>query len=55
VGQSDSLRTEAYNMHSRAMAPDCPVCTGQSGNGRIQWLADVARTPDGAVFTGQSR
>jgi hypothetical protein len=38
----------------RAAPQDCPVCTEQYGNGRIQWStaadpqrsADVARTPD---------
>jgi hypothetical protein len=45
----DSLRREAADRHSLAVAPDCPVCTGlsgvhrtvrcangQKGNGRIQ-------------------
>jgi hypothetical protein len=38
----DSLRREATDRRSLAVAPDCPVCTGLSGvpradgNGRIQ-------------------
>jgi hypothetical protein len=45
-GTSGSLRREAHNGRSQAMAPDCPVCTGHSGNGRIQRSTDVARAPD---------
>jgi hypothetical protein len=42
-GQPNSLRREAHNGRSRAMAPDCPLCTEQSSNGRIQWstIADL--------------
>jgi hypothetical protein len=39
VGQPDSLRREATDRRSRAVAPDCPVCTGQTttvgSNGRL--------------------
>jgi hypothetical protein len=39
VGQPDSLRREATDRCSRAVAPDCPVCTGQTttvgSNGRL--------------------
>jgi hypothetical protein len=38
VGHSDSLHREAHNGCSRDVALDCPVCTRQSGNGRIQRL-----------------
>jgi hypothetical protein len=31
MGHPDSLRREAHNGRSRAVALDCPVCTGQSG------------------------
>jgi hypothetical protein len=31
VGQPDGLRREATGRRSRAVAPDCPVCTGLSG------------------------
>ena len=31
VGQPDGLRREAAGRRSRAVAPDCPVCTGLSG------------------------
>jgi hypothetical protein len=30
VGHQDSLRREAHNERSRAVAPDYPLCTGQS-------------------------
>jgi hypothetical protein len=42
LGQPDSLRREAHNGRSWDVAPDYPVCTRQSGNGRIQRSADVA-------------
>jgi hypothetical protein len=39
VGQPDSLRRGAADRRPRAVAPDCPVCTGQSvtvgSNGRL--------------------
>jgi hypothetical protein len=35
-GTPGSLHREAHYGGSRAVAPDCSVCTGQSGNGRIQ-------------------
>jgi hypothetical protein len=31
VGHPDNLRREAQNGRSRAIAPDYPMCTGQSG------------------------
>jgi hypothetical protein len=36
VGHPDSLHRGARRQ-ARAVAPNCSVCTGQSGNGRIQW------------------
>ena len=36
VGHGTVCTERHATRRSRAVAPDCPVCTGQSGNGRIQ-------------------
>jgi hypothetical protein len=54
VRHLNSLRREADNGHSRAVAPDCPVCTRLSSNGRIQ--RSTATDPNGRLTwqsTGQ--